>query len=214
MLADLLENGCSAGRTFLKNQKFLTFQEFLFSTHDSSEPPECGLIQGFAFNWQRLPARPVVPAYGLSCHLSGIREVDLHDRPGAVQSSEVQTDSMIRTATPGKLDMYAILTDRNFPEEVLENPQPVLVEISADWCDSWHIMAPVLEKLAIEFEGQIKFGRRDAQANAQTARVYGMDELPLRLLFKDGQRVDHLVGVVARQALEAKIKMLTRTAGG
>ncbi|MCG3156437.1 MAG: Thioredoxin 1 [bacterium] len=105
---------------------------------------------------------------------------------------------MIRTTTPGKLDMYAILTDRNFPEEVLENPQPVLVEISADWRGSWHIMAPVLEKLAIEFEGQIKFGRLDAQANAQTARVYGMDELPLRLLFKDGQRVDHLVGVVAR----------------
>lgn len=94
--------------------------------------------------------------------------------------------------------MYVILTDRSFPEEVFENSQPVLVEISADWCGSCHIMAPVLKKLAVAFEGQIKFGRLHTDANAQTTRVYGMRALPLLLLFKDGQLVDHLVGVVTR----------------
>lgn len=107
--------------------------------------------------------------------------------------------------------MYAILTDNNFQKEVLENPQPVLVEISADWCGTCHIMAPVLEKLAAEFEGQIKFGRLDADANASTAKAYGMRELPTLLLFRNGQLVDYTMGVIARNALEARLATLLQT---
>src|SRR5512139_1588257 len=107
--------------------------------------------------------------------------------------------------------MYAILTDNNFQKEVLENPQPVLVEISADWCGTCHIMAPVLEKLAVEFDGQIKFGRLDVDANERTAKAYGMRELPMLLFFKDGQLVDYAMGMVARNVLEARIKTLLQT---
>jgi thioredoxin 1 len=107
--------------------------------------------------------------------------------------------------------MYSILTDNNFQKEVLENPQPVLVEISADWCGTCHIMAPVLKKLAAEFEGQIKFGRLDADANERTAKAYGMRELPMLLFFKDGQLVDYVMGVVSKSALEARIKTLLQT---
>jgi thioredoxin len=104
--------------------------------------------------------------------------------------------------------MYAILTDKNFQKEVLENPQPVLVEISADWCGTCHIMAPVLEKLAVKFEGQIKFGRLDVDANEGTAKAYGMHELPTLLFFRDGQLVDYAMGVIARNTLEARLATL------
>ena len=97
--------------------------------------------------------------------------------------------------------MHMVLTDNNFRKEVLENPQPVLVEISADWCGTCHIMAPVLEKLAVEFEGQIKFGRLDVDANERTAKAYGMRELPMLLFFKDGQLVDYVMGVVSKSVL-------------
>jgi thioredoxin 1 len=102
--------------------------------------------------------------------------------------------------------MHTILTDNNFQREVLENTQPVLVEISADWCGTCHIMAPVLEKLAVEFDGQIKFGRLDVDANERTAKAYGMRELPLLLFFKDGQLVDYVMGVVSRNTLEKKLE--------
>jgi thioredoxin 1 len=118
---------------------------------------------------------------------------------------------MIRTTTLEKLDMYTILTDKNFQEEVLENPQPVLVEISADWCGTCHIMAPVLEKLAVELDGQLKFGRLDVDANERTAKAYGMRDLPMLLFFKDGQLVDFVMGVVSKSVLEARIKTLLQT---
>jgi thioredoxin 1 len=104
--------------------------------------------------------------------------------------------------------MHTILTNNNFQKEVLENPQPVLVEISADWCGTCHIMAPVLENLAAEFEGQIKFGRLDADANERTAKAYVMRELPTLLLFRDGQLVDYTMGVIARNALAARLAPL------
>ncbi len=107
--------------------------------------------------------------------------------------------------------MYSILTDNNFQKEVLENPQSVLVEISADWCGTCHIMAPVLEKLVVEFDGQIKFGRLDVDANERTANAYGMRELPVLLFFKDGQIVDYVMGVVSKSVLEARIKALLQT---
>lgn len=107
--------------------------------------------------------------------------------------------------------MYSILTDNNFQKEVLENPRPVLVEISADWCGTCHIMAPVLEKLSVEFAGQIKFGRLDADANKRTAKAYGMRELPTLLLFRDGQLVDYAMGMIARNALERRLATLLQT---
>lgn len=107
--------------------------------------------------------------------------------------------------------MHTILTDNNFQTEVLENPQPVLVEISADWCGTCHIMAPVLEKLGTDFAGQIKFGRLDVDANEQITKAFGVRELPLLLFFRDGQLVDYAKGVIARNALEARLATLLQT---
>ncbi len=51
---------------------------------------------------------------------------------------------------------YITLTDASFQKEVLESTQPVLVEFGADWCGSCHMIAPAIEELAADFEGQIK----------------------------------------------------------
>jgi thioredoxin 1 len=121
--------------------------------------------------------------------------------------------SRTRPTTARETNHPMILTDNNFQKEVLENPQPVLVEITADWCGSCHIMAPVLERLAVEFRRQIKFGRLDVDANERTAEAYGMRKLPMLLFFKDGQLADSVIGVVSKSVLEARIKTLLQTAG-
>ncbi|MFQ5485919.1 MAG: thioredoxin family protein, partial [Desulfobacterales bacterium] len=92
--------------------------------------------------------------------------------------------------------MQIILTDSNFQKEVLECPQPVVVEFSADWSGACHIMAPMIEELAKEFKGQIKMGKLDIDDNELIARRYGICDLPTFLFFKNGQVIDHIIGAI------------------
>jgi thioredoxin 1 len=100
------------------------------------------------------------------------------------------------------------LTEANFWKKVLRSPVPFLVEIGAEWSGACDIVAPVLERLAIEYEGQIRFGRLDIDTNEQMAREFGVTELPFLLFFKDGKLVDHIIGMVSGTVLEEHIKTL------
>lgn len=101
-----------------------------------------------------------------------------------------------------------MLTETNFRKEVLETSEVVLVEIGADWCGTCEIMAPIIERLAADYEGRIKFGRLDIDTNERLAGEYGVTELPFLLFFKEGQLVDHIIGVVSGKVLEERIKAL------
>jgi thioredoxin 1 len=98
------------------------------------------------------------------------------------------------------------LTEANFRKVVLESREPILVEIGADWCGACHIMAPIIEKLAGEYEGQIKIGKLDIDTNETVARTYGVNELPLLLFFKDGKLLDHIIGTVSKKVLQTRIR--------
>jgi thioredoxin 1 len=104
--------------------------------------------------------------------------------------------------------MPTILTDTNFQKEVLENPEPVLVEFGADWSGACHMLAPILEQLCEEFNGQIKIAWLDIEACGRVAAEYGIQDIPTLALFKDGQVVDQIVGVVPRQVIAAKLRAL------
>lgn len=97
------------------------------------------------------------------------------------------------------------LTGSNFWKKVLENPVPFVVEIGADWCGACDIIAPALERLAIEYEGKIRFGRLDIDTNEPIAREFGVTDLPFLLFFKDGKLVDHIIGMVSQRVLEERI---------
>ena len=107
---------------------------------------------------------------------------------------------------------YITLTDANFQKEVLENPQPVLVDFWADWCGPCHIVAPVVEELAVDFEGQAKVGKLDVDNNATIAAKYGIRSIPTLLLFKDGQAVDQVVGVAPKTEPVEKLNAVLETA--
>ena len=101
-----------------------------------------------------------------------------------------------------------ILTDEDFQQEVIENPEPVIVEIGAEWCGTCHIIAPIIEKLAVKFNEQIKFARLDIDRSKRMAGEYHITDLPTLLFFNNGQIVDHLFGAVSGYEVEAKIKTL------
>lgn len=104
--------------------------------------------------------------------------------------------------------MQTTLTNTNFQKEVLENPQPVLVEFGADWCGACHMLAPILEQLREEFDGQIKIARLDVDACGQVVAEYSIRDIPILALFKNGQLVDQIIGVVPKQVIATKLRAL------
>ena len=69
-----------------------------------------------------------------------------------------------------------------------------MVDFYADWCHPCHMMGPVIEQLASEFEGKVKIGKLDVDANEEIAIRYGVMGIPTLGLFSGGEMVDRLVG--------------------
>lgn len=107
-----------------------------------------------------------------------------------------------------KIPKTITLTDENFEIEVLGSAKPVLVEIGADWSGGCHIMSPILDELAFIYEEQIKFGKVDIQTNEKLANNYGVTDLPILLLFKNGDLRDHVIGTISKKELETRLKSL------
>ena len=103
---------------------------------------------------------------------------------------------------------YVTLTDANFQTEVLASEQPVLVDFWAVWCGPCRRVAPVIEELAVEFDGRAKIGKLDVDNNPQVAMQYGVRSIPTLLFFKDGQVVDQLIGAVSKKVLSDRLESL------
>ncbi len=102
------------------------------------------------------------------------------------------------------------LTEENFQTEVLQTPQPVLVDFRADWCRPCHALAPAIEELAADFLGKAKVGKLDVDVNPGLAAQYAIRSIPTLLFFKDGRVVDRMVGVVRKQELAGKLNALVQ----
>ena len=99
---------------------------------------------------------------------------------------------------------YAV-SDADFEEKVLKSSQPVLVDFWAEWCGPCKMIAPVVEELAQDYDGQMNFAKLDVDENASTAMTYGVRSIPTLLIFQGGQPVAQVVGAVSKGALKKRI---------
>lgn len=97
------------------------------------------------------------------------------------------------------------LTDANFGEQVENAPGFVLVDFWAAWCAPCRAVAPVIEQLAKEYDGRVRFAKLNVDEAPQTAAAYGIRSIPTIALFRDGEPVNGVAGAVPHAYLAALI---------
>ena len=97
------------------------------------------------------------------------------------------------------------ITDDNFESEVLQSEKPVLIDFWAVWCGPCKIIAPIVEELALEYDGKVKVGKLDVDSNQQTSIKYGVRSIPTLLVFKDGNVKETIIGAVPKKLIVEKL---------
>jgi len=93
----------------------------------------------------------------------------------------------------------------NFESEVLKSDVPVLVDFTATWCGPCKALAPIVEKIADEFQGKVKVGKLDIDESQALAAKYGVRSVPTVMVFKAGQKAAQHIGLTNRDKLVALI---------
>ena len=100
----------------------------------------------------------------------------------------------------------AEVTDTTFEEEVLRSSEPVLVDFWAPWCGPCRMVAPLVEELAGEYDGKVKFVKLNTDDNMQIAARYGIRSIPTLLMFKGGEPIDQVIGFRPKGDLKRTIE--------
>lgn len=95
----------------------------------------------------------------------------------------------------------AIEKDADFEGEVLRADVPVLVDFGATWCGPCRALAPIVEKIAQDYQGRVKVVTVDIDDCTEVTKKYGVKSVPTVMAFQGGQKVAMSVGLSSRENL-------------
>ena len=97
------------------------------------------------------------------------------------------------------------ITDENFEQEVCNEEKVTLVDFWATWCGPCRKLSPMIDDLAKEYDGKVKFVKIKADENLQTAQKYSISGVPCLLVFKNGEPVERMVNIVPKSTIIANL---------
>lgn len=120
----------------------------------------------------------------------------------------------LRVAARGQAGAQAsqpiAVTDATFERDVLRaRNMPVLLDCWAPWCGPCRMIAPVLDQLAAEANGQYVIAKLNVDENPRTAAQFNVQSIPTMLVFKNGALIERFVGVQPKEILAARLASLT-----
>lgn len=98
------------------------------------------------------------------------------------------------------------ITGANFEREVLQSAQPVVIDFWASWCVPCKIIAPIVDELAKEMAGKVRFGKSSVDDSPELATELSVLNIPTLIIFKGGKEVVRMIGVNSKEAIRSKIE--------
>ena len=99
------------------------------------------------------------------------------------------------------------VNDGNFQAEVLDSQIPVLIDFWAEWCGPCKMISPMIDEIAEEYGDKIKVCKLNVEEGEKTAVNYSVLNIPTVMIFKGGEVMEKIVGVVPKNSLREKINM-------
>ena len=104
--------------------------------------------------------------------------------------------------------MSDAVTEQSFEQEVLQSETPVLVDFWAEWCGPCHAVAPVLDRIVSERNGDLKLVKVNIDEEQGLAMRYGVQSIPMMILFKEGEPAAAAVGAQPKPQLEKALGLV------
>ncbi len=98
------------------------------------------------------------------------------------------------------------LNDSTFETEVVNSSIPVLVDFWATWCGPCRKLGPVVDEIAESYEGKVKFVKVNVEESLETAKKYSISGLPSLLVFKNGEAVERMAGLMPKSTIISNIE--------
>jgi thioredoxin 1 len=98
------------------------------------------------------------------------------------------------------------VSDIDFEAEIEMHTGLAVVDFWATWCGPCRMVAPIIDQLAVEYDGKAKVAKLDVDSNQRTASRFNVRSIPTILFFKDGKLIDQIIGACPKPQLEMKFK--------
>jgi len=95
------------------------------------------------------------------------------------------------------------VNDSTFDAEVINSALPTLVDFWAPWCGPCKFIGPIIDELAPEYAGKIKFAKVNTDESQAVAMKYGIRSIPTLLIIKGGRVVDTRIGALPKEQLKS-----------